>query len=197
VTVHLVRRSPSRYLAALIVLALGATPAVALDLSSIRIENFGRVDDHYYRGGQPVGQDYATLAASGIKTIISLTSDDAQPNEKALAEAAGMKFFQIPMTTHQVPTPMQIAEFLAIVNNKAAQPVYVHCVGGRHRTGVMTAIYRMTNDNWTATQAFAEMKQYKFGADFLHAEFKDFVMGYPAQLAHAAAAAAVTPKSGG
>jgi protein tyrosine/serine phosphatase len=184
-------------MAALIALTLSVAPALALDGLNIHIDNFGRVDDHYYRGGQPIGQDYAALAAAGIKTIISLTSSDAQPNEKARAEAAGIKFFQIPMTTHQVPTAAQITEFLAIVNNKAAQPVYVHCVGGRHRTGVMTAIYRMTTDNWSAAQAFAEMKQYKFGADFLHAEFKDFVLGYPARTAHAAAAAAVTPKSGG
>jgi protein tyrosine/serine phosphatase len=195
--VHLVRRSLSRYTAALVVLALSSAPALAGDTSNIRIDNFGRVDDNYYRGGQPVGKDYEALAGAGIKTIISLTSDDAQPNEKAQAEAAGMKFFQIPMTTHQAPTATQIATFLAIVNNKDAQPVYVHCVGGRHRTGVMTAIYRMTNQNWSAAQAFAEMKTFKFGADFLHAEFKDFVLGYPAQLAHAAAAAAVTPKAGG
>jgi len=195
--VHLVRRSLSRYSAALVVLVLSGAPALAADTSSIRIDNFGRVDDNFYRGGQPVGKDYAALAAAGIKTIISLTSDDAQPDERAQAEAAGMKFVQIPMTTHQVPTAAQIAEFLGIVNNKSAQPVYVHCVGGRHRTGVMTAVYRITNENWSAAQAFAEMKQFKFGADFLHAEFKDFVMGYPAQLAHAAAAAAVTPKAGG
>jgi protein tyrosine/serine phosphatase len=186
-TVQLIRRSLSRHIAALVALTFIAAPALALDTSNVRIDNFGRVDDNYYRGGQPVGQDYAALAAAGIKTIISLTSDDAQPNEKALAQAAGMKFFQIPMTTHQVPTAAQITEFLAIVNNKAAQPVYVHCVGGRHRTGVMTAIYRITTDNWSAAQAFAEMKKFKFGADFLHAEFKDFVMGYPAQLARAAA----------
>jgi len=195
--VHLVRRSLSRYSAALVVLVLSGAPALAADTSSIRIDNFGRVDDNFYRGGQPVGKDYAALAAAGIKTIISLTSDDAQPDERAQAEAAGMKFVQIPMTTHQVPTAAQIAEFLGIVNNKSAQPVYVHCVGGRHRTGVMTAVYRITNENWSSAQAFAEMKQFKFGADFLHAEFKDFVMGYPAQLAHAAAAAAVTPKAGG
>jgi len=195
--VHLVRRSPTSSIAALIVLALSSAPAFALDASNIRIENFGRFDDGYYRGGQPVGQDYVALARAGIKTIISLTSDDAQPNEKALAEAAGMRFVQIPMTTHVPPTIAQITEFLAIVNDKAAQPVYVHCIGGRHRTGIMTAIYRMTTDNWSASQAFAEMKKYKFGADFLHAEFKDFVMGYPAQLAHAAAAAAVTQKTGG
>jgi hypothetical protein len=44
----------------------------------------------------------------------------------------------------------------------------------------MTAVYRMTHDGWTADQAFKEMKQYKFGADFLHPEFKRFVYGYHA-----------------
>jgi len=194
--VQLVHRSVSRHAAALIVLAFSAAPAVA-QTPTLNIDNFGRVTDTYFRGGQPKTQDYAALAAAGVKAIINLTSDDAQPNEKSLTEAAGMKYFQIPMTTHQVPTAAQIAQFLAIVDNKADQPVYVHCVGGRHRTGVMTAIYRMTDDGWSAAQAFAEMKKYRFGADFLHAEFKDFVLGYPALAAHAAAAAAVAPKSGG
>jgi protein tyrosine/serine phosphatase len=175
-----ISRFSRRSIAVLLALVFGAASASALplDTSTVRIDNFGRVDDNYYRGGQPTGQDYAALGRAGIKTIISLTSDDAQPGEKAMAESAGMKFFQIPMTTHQVPTAVQITEFLAIVNNKEAQPVYVHCVGGRHRTGVMTAIYRMTADNWSAAQAFAEMKQYRFGADLLHSEFKEFVLGY-------------------
>ena len=42
----------------------------------------------------------------------------------------------------------------------------------------MTAIYRMTDDARTADKAFAEMKQYKFGFDFLHPEFKQFVYAY-------------------
>jgi hypothetical protein len=39
----------------------------------------------------------------------------------------------------------------------------------------------MTNDGWTADQAFREMKQYKFGAAFLHSEFKDYVYGFRPQ----------------
>ena len=65
-----------------------------------------------------------------------------------------------------------------IVNDPASQPVYVHCAGGRHRTGVMTAVYRMTKENWTGDQAFKEMKKYNFGADFLHPEFKSFVYAF-------------------
>jgi uncharacterized protein (TIGR01244 family) len=156
-------------------------------LSRIKIDNFGRVDDNYYRGAQPDGGDYADLAALGVKMLVNLTSDDALPNEEAMAAAAGMKYVQLPMTTRVPPTPERVAEFLNIVTDPANQPVYVHCVGGRHRTGVMSAIYRMAHDGWTGEQAFKEMKQYKYGADFLHPEFKAFVLGFMSDAAHAAA----------
>ena len=167
----------------------GPEKSSAAAVSSVHIDNFGRIDANYYRGAQPQGRDYADLAALGIKTVINLTSDDASPDEKGMVEKAGMKYLQIPMTTHAIPTAAQLAEFLKVVNDSASQPVYVHCVGGKHRTGVMTAAYRISHDGWTSDQAFKEMKQFKFGADFLHAEFKQFVYGYPAALRAAAAAA--------
>ncbi len=160
----------------------------------VHIHNFGQVDSSYYRGAQPEGHDYADLAALGVRTLINLTGDDVDGREAAMSKSAGLGYVQIPMTTHVVPTAAQIAQFLKIVNDPARQPVYVHCVGGRHRTGVMTAVYRMTHDGWTADRAFQEMKRYRFGADFLHPEFKQFVYGFGAQLVQAAApAAAATP----
>jgi tyrosine-protein phosphatase SIW14 len=158
------------------------------DIATIRIDNFGRVNPNYYRGAQPRGRDYADLAALGVKTMINLTSDDADATERANVERAGLRYVQIPMSTHEPPTSAQLMEFLAVVHDPANQPVYVHCVGGRHRTGVMTAAYRMTEDGWSADQAFQEMKQYKFGADFLHPEFKAFVYSYRAEPADAAPA---------
>ncbi len=154
-----------------------AGPDVGVSLRSIGIQNFGRVASTYYRGAQPKGRDYADLAALGVKTLINLTSDDASADEKALATSAGLAYVQIPMTTRVAPTTAQLEQFLKIVNDPVSQPVYVHCVGGRHRTGVMTAAYRITH-GWSADQAFKEMKQYKFGADFLHPEFKRFVYSY-------------------
>jgi protein tyrosine/serine phosphatase len=151
--------------------AVGSVP-------SIRIDNFGQVTERYYRGAQPAGQDYTDLAALGVKTVIDLTSDDTDPKERRMTEQAGMKYVRIPMTTHEPPTAGQLSEFLGIVNDPASEPVYVHCVGGRHRTGVMTAAYRMTGQGWTADRAFREMKTYNFGADFLHAEFKAFVYAF-------------------
>ena len=86
-----------------------------------------------------------------------------------------MKFYRIPMTTSDRPSDQAVAEFLKLVTNPANLPVYVHCQGGRHRTGVMTAVYRMTQDGWTADQAYAEMKQYKFEGFPGHPELKRFV----------------------
>ena len=186
------RLSPAlpRSCAAALLLTISLTvPAAAGDETSIHIDNFGRVDPTYYRGAQPQGTDYSALASLGVRAVVNLTSDDADAAEKADAERAGLHYFQIPMTTHEAPTPAQITTFLALVADPANEPIYVHCVGGRHRTGVMTAIYRMTHDGWDAARAFAEMKQYKFGADFLHSEFKRFVFAYPAMLANARAAA--------
>jgi tyrosine-protein phosphatase SIW14 len=201
--------TPAHVYRAALVLALALGPAHAqfvsaepttagASIASIRIDNFGQVDSNYYRGAQPQGQDYANLAGLGIKAVINLTSDDASADEQMMTEQAGMKYFQIPMTTHVPPTAAQVTEFLKIVNDPINQPVYVHCVGGRHRTGVMTAVYRMSRSSWTPDQAFKEMKQFKFGADFLHSEFKQFVYAYPAMLRAAGAATAATlQKTGG
>jgi tyrosine-protein phosphatase SIW14 len=164
-----------------------AMVAAAAAAPNVRIDNFGRINANYYRGAQPEGQDYNDLAALGVKTVIDLTSDDGQASEPQMTSRAGMRYVKIAMTGHTPPTQAQLAQFFSIVNDPASQPVYVHCVGGKHRTGIMTALYRMTNDGWTADQAFSEMKQFKFGADFLHPEFKRAVFAYPAQLARAQA----------
>lgn len=159
---------------------------------NIQIDNFGRVNDAYYRGAQPEGRDYDDLAALGVKTVIDLTGDDADRSEPSMVKRAGMKLVRIPMSTHETPSAEKVARFLRIIEDPANQPVYVHCVGGRHRTGVMTAAYRIANEGWTADQAFSEMKQYKFGAAFLHPEFKRFVYAYHSDRAPAVKAAVAT-----
>jgi len=153
-------------------------PVAARTAGSVpSIDNFGTVNERYYRGAQPTGRAYADLAAAGVKLVIDL-QEAGDRSEPAFVERAGMKYVRIPMNTRIAPTPEQVGTFLQLVNDPANQPVYVHCAGGRHRTGVMTAVYRMSLDGWTADRAFQEMKQYRFGADFLHPEFKRFVYAF-------------------
>jgi protein tyrosine/serine phosphatase len=143
----------------------------------IQIKNFGCVNEKFYRGAQPGARDYADLAAMGVKTIIDLQKD-GEGNEKSLVEAQGMKFFRIGMSDKSSPAFEQAEQFLKIVNDPANQPVFIHCRGGRHRTGAMTAIYRLTHDGWNADKAFLEMKQYDFDYGFGHSPLKRFVYDY-------------------
>ena len=179
----IVNRMALRICAAMLLILLSISGRVsaksnaAANFSRIRIDNFGRINDNYYRGAQPEAPDYTDLAAVGVKTVIDLTGD-GRDDEQALVERAGMKFYRIPLTTSERPSEAAIARFLKLVDDPANQPVYVHCQGGRHRTGVMTAVYRMMHDGWTADQAYKEMKQYRFEGFPGHPVLKNFVYDY-------------------
>jgi tyrosine-protein phosphatase SIW14 len=145
--------------------------------SNIQIKNFGCINESFYRGAQPKDKDYADLAAMGVKTVIDLQRD-GNSTEQSLVEAQGMKFFRIPMSDKNQPSGDQAELFLKIVNDPENQPVFVHCAGGRHRTGAMSAIYRITHDGWSADQAFDEMKHYDFEYGMGHGSLKTYVYSF-------------------
>ncbi len=147
----------------------------------IGIENFGKVNDHFYRGSLPKQSDYAGLVALGVKTVISLRH---RPDERVRqsAERAGMRYINLPMNVRGYPPADLAPRFLALVNNPENWPVYVYCHGGRHRTGVMTAIYRMAIEGWDVQCAYAEMRQYGFYKRWGHGPLKAYVLDYYCRL---------------
>jgi len=72
----------------------------------------------------------------------------------------------------------QITEFLRVADNPATGKFYVHCAGGRHRTGAIGAIYRFNHDNWNFDQAYSEMKEYDFYTSNGHGKQLDFIKDY-------------------
>ena len=172
-------------LLAILVLAASASAQEAVTQSQsanvpVGIKNFGQMDDRFYRGAQPAKKDYKDLAALGIKTVIDLR-DDPQSYEKELVESLGMKYINIPMLDKKYPTPEVTELFLKTVNDPATGKFFVHCAGGRHRTGAMGAVYRLQFYGWTFDQAYKEMKQYDFYTSWGHQAFKDFVEDYYAR----------------
>src|SRR6266704_2332273 len=145
--------------------------------SNIKIRNFGKMDDRFYRGAQPDESDYKDLKALGVKTVIDL-QDHPTSYEKRDAEALGMRYVNIPMSDSSYPKPEQINAFLKLVNDPATGTMFVHCAGGRHRTGVMGAVYRFNVNHWTLDQAYTEMKDYDFYTRFGHGNLKTFVEDY-------------------
>ena len=144
---------------------------------SIKIKNFGQMTDLFYRGAQPKEEDYQSLAALGIKTVIDL-QDEPKSYEKSAVEAAGMRYVNIPMVAKAYPKPEQVEAFLKLVDDPETGKFYVHCAGGRHRTGVMGAVYRFTHDNWNYDRVYAEMKEYDFYSSWGHGPMKRFVQEY-------------------
>ncbi|MFY9610424.1 MAG: dual specificity protein phosphatase family protein [Blastocatellia bacterium] len=145
--------------------------------ATLKIDNFGQMDERFFRGAQPDEDDYAELAGLGIKTIIDLT-DKPTSYEKRSAEALGMRYISIPMSDSRRPASEQIEQFLKLVDDPATGKFFVHCIGGRHRTGVLGFVYRMNHYGWSFDQAYSEMKQYDFYTRFGHGDLKDFVKEY-------------------
>lgn len=144
--------------------------------SKIKISNFGQMDEHFYRGARPKQKDFQALKDLGINTIIDLT--DNTPQERGYAEVVGLKYVNIAIPDKRDPSDAQIVQFLKIVNDPSTGKFYVHCAGGRHRTGVMGAIYRFNNYHWNFDQVYNEMLKYDFYTSNGHGGQKRFVENY-------------------
>ena len=144
---------------------------------NVKIKNFGQMDERFYRGARPKPQDLKALAELGVTTVIDLT-DNSRDYEEPAVVAAGLRYVNIPMVDKSYPRMDQINEFLKVVDDPATGKFFVHCAGGRHRTGVVGAVYRFTRDKWNLDQVLAEMEQYDFSSGFGHGKQKDFVKDY-------------------
>ena len=146
------------------------------------------MDDRFYRGAQPDESDYKDLKALGVKTVIDL-QDHPSSYEKRDVEALGMRYVNLPMSDSSYPRQDSVDAFLKLVNDPATGTMYVHCAGGRHRTGVMGAVYRFNVNHWNLDQAYTEMKDYDFYTRFGHGDLKTFVEDYSQKMPKASAAA--------
>lgn len=147
------------------------------EFPSVKIRNFGQMNEHYYRGGQPLPEDYQSLKDIGIKTVIDLRNDPTD-YEKSAVEALGMKYINIPMSGWRYPNQEDIDQFMKIVNDPETGVFYVHCKAGKHRTGITAAVYRFNNDGWDYEKTYEEMKNYDFSSWMVHGRLKTFVKDY-------------------
>jgi len=159
--------------------------------NKVTIKNFGQMDERFFRGAQPKEDEYSELAALGIKTVVDLR-EDPEAYSKGKAEAAGLRYVNIPMIAKKYPESTQVEQFMKLVDDPSTGKFFVHCAGGRHRTGVMGAVYRFNHYNWNFDQVYAEMKKFDFYTRWGHGDFKKFVQDYAASHQTKATATATT-----
>src|SRR2546423_959375 len=74
-------------------------------MTNTDLPNFHQVSDVLYRGAQPTENGLQFLAGMGITTVINLRAADANSAlEEQWAQAAGLRYFSIPMSGWGRPT---------------------------------------------------------------------------------------------
>ena len=144
--------------------ASAAGVSFAEKLSVDGLPNLGKVSDQLFRGAQPNLSNLAELKKLGVTTIVDLRSESprTREQERARAQALGMRFVSIPVGGFSNPSSAQVAQFFALLRQSPRETVFVHCRFGRDRTGVFIATYRIAFDHWTAEQALGEMNAFGF-----------------------------------
>ncbi|MBK6588863.1 MAG: hypothetical protein IPG22_11260 [Acidobacteria bacterium] len=91
--------------AAVLVLILTSYFLSHASVGSEDLPNFFRVNDKLARGGQPKDAGFAELKKQGFATVISLRDDDERARrEKEIAEAAGLRFINMPLANWSRPS---------------------------------------------------------------------------------------------
>jgi protein tyrosine phosphatase (PTP) superfamily phosphohydrolase (DUF442 family) len=152
------------------------------------IKNFDKVDEHVYRGGQPTDQGFRALAKMGVKVILDLReTDERAAAEQRVVAGAGMKYVNVPMTGLTPPTDAETSRILALLEDKAAGPVFVHCKRGADRTGAVIAAYQIDFHKWDNVRALKDAKSH--GMSFFQFPRQSYVKNFQSRNVNTNAAA--------
>ena len=132
------------------------------------VPNLHKVSDVLYRGAQPTAEGMQALKKLGITTVVNLRAFHSDRDEIGDIE---LVYEHIPIIA-VYPQEDDILRFLDIITDDARTPVFVHCMQGADRTGLMSAIYRIILQDWTKEEAIEEMTEGSFG---FHGIFQNFI----------------------
>jgi protein tyrosine phosphatase (PTP) superfamily phosphohydrolase (DUF442 family) len=115
------------------------------------------------RGEQPPLDQaaFAALKAAGVGAVLSLRADEAgarvvdgrrhppyrAADERAVCAAAGLRFHHVPCDDFAAPPAPAVAAALRAIDEetRAGRAVFVHCLAGVGRTGVVTGAWLLAH----------------------------------------------------
>jgi protein tyrosine phosphatase (PTP) superfamily phosphohydrolase (DUF442 family) len=125
--------------------------------------NFHVVKPGIWRSAQPSEDSLKRMKMNGLKTIVNLRADDSNNvKEKKIAEKLGLQYYYFPMKAEQDQDLNLIDRILAVIERPAEQPLLVHCIGGRDRTGMIIAIYKIEHTDQKFEDIYKEMLMFGY-----------------------------------
>ncbi|MFO0878064.1 MAG: tyrosine-protein phosphatase [Gemmataceae bacterium] len=136
----------------------------------------------YYRCGQLTADGFReAVRRYNIRTIVNVQDDVPDPkmpngtfkrgkiNEIELCKELGVRYVWLapdlvhPEHHRNGARPAVIEQFLRVCDDPSVYPILLHCKAGLHRTGILSAIYRMEYNGWSRESAFRELRAHGFG----------------------------------
>jgi protein tyrosine/serine phosphatase len=143
------------------------------------VPNLHRISDHLYRSEQPTSEGFRNLEKLGIRTVINLRyfNDDGKE-----AEGTGLRLERVKILTWRAGD-RHVIEVMRMLRRQENGPFLIHCQHGADRTGLMSAMYRVLEQNWTREDALAELVDGGYGFHKMWKNIKAYVSSVdPAKL---------------
>jgi protein tyrosine/serine phosphatase len=135
------------------------------------VPNLHRLTPTLYRSEQPSALGMKNLEKLGIRTVINLRAFNSDTAE---LQGTSMRGVHVPVHTWHLETEDVIA-VLRELRKPENGPFLIHCQHGADRTGLMSAMYRMVEQHWTAEDALAELVDGGYGYHSLWRNIKRYV----------------------
>jgi protein tyrosine/serine phosphatase len=140
---------------------------VALD----GVPNLHRLTPTLYRSEQPTALGMQNLERLGIRTVINLRAFNDDRDE---LRGTTLRAVHVPVHTWHLETE-DIVAVMRELRQPENGPFLIHCQHGADRTGLMSAMYRMLEQDWSADDALAELVDGGFGYHSMWRNIKRYV----------------------
>jgi len=127
--------------------SLSITAGCVNPATNFRVVEKGRV----YRSGQMnEHQLKRKVRKHDIKTVINLRGEESDDEwyvrERAVCEEEGAAHYSFDWSKSRLPEPESLAALVELLGD-AEEPIFIHCLGGTHRTGVASACVLLDRGN--------------------------------------------------
>ena len=149
------------------------------------------------RSAQPDEDDIIELHKKyGLATIINLRGADIPENsvdapswwleQEKVCKGLGITLWAMNFNDGtEVPAQYDIDIFFSLIEKPRYWPVLIHCQAGIHRTGFLSALYRIQYQKWPADKAIEEMESFWYDWSISdRSKIKDFLRKYKRKPEH-------------